>query len=168
MCPGRPPRSGRGITPRAVVWNVSNAAESDLRAVAVHLVGAAEISSLLGVAAEEVNAWKDRHAEFPTPVSCLRSGDIWDRREVITWARATGRLSAELETTDEAVDRLFAALSAAPLPEPTVEQRVASRARAERLRRIQAQGQKDIVANRGRLPTPEERDEILRQVMGKD
>jgi hypothetical protein len=74
---------------------VSNEAEPDLRAVAQHLVGPAEIGELLGVDANTVNVWKVRHAEFPTPVRRLRSGDIWDGREIIAWARATGRYHTE-------------------------------------------------------------------------
>lgn len=70
---------------------MSNAAESELRALAVHLVGPAEIGELLNVDANTVNVWKVRHPQFPAPVRRLRSGDIWDRREIIVWATATGR-----------------------------------------------------------------------------
>jgi hypothetical protein len=77
---------------------VSNAAEPDLRALAEHLVGPAEIGELLGVDANTVNVWKVRHEQFPAPVRRLRSGDIWDRREVIAWATATGRYPSEAET----------------------------------------------------------------------
>lgn len=70
---------------------MSQTAEPDLRSLAEHLVGPAEIGELLGVDANTVNVWKVRHAQFPTPVRRLRSGDIWDRREVIAWASATGR-----------------------------------------------------------------------------
>lgn len=65
----------------------------DLRAVAEFLVGPAEIGTLLSVDANTVNVWKTRHKNFPTPVRRLRSGDIWDRREIIAWATATGRYS---------------------------------------------------------------------------
>lgn len=74
---------------------MSSQAEPDLRAVAQYLVGPAEIGELLNVDANTVNVWKVRHAEFPTPVRRLRSGDIWDRREVVAWARATGRYHEE-------------------------------------------------------------------------
>lgn len=70
---------------------MSQAAEPNLRALAGHLVGPAEIGELLGVDANTVNVWKIRHTQFPAPVRRLRSGDIWDRREVIAWATATGR-----------------------------------------------------------------------------
>ena len=77
---------------------MSNTAESSLRALAVNLVGPAEIGELLGVDANTVNVWKARHQQFPSPVRRLRSGDIWDKREVIAWATATGRYLAEEET----------------------------------------------------------------------
>ena len=38
-----------------------------------------------------------RHAQFPQPVRRLRSGDIWDRREIIAWATATGRYPVEAQ-----------------------------------------------------------------------
>ncbi|MGV7586329.1 hypothetical protein PJI74_01175 [Mycobacterium kansasii] len=78
---------------------MSNPAESDLRALAVHLVGPAEIGELLGVDANTINVWKVRHAQFPAPVRRLRTGDIWDKREVIAWATATGRYPAKPDTT---------------------------------------------------------------------
>lgn len=76
---------------------MSDAAENHLRALAVHLVGPAEIGELLGVDANTINVWKVRHSQFPAPVRRLRSGDVWDRREVIAWATATGRYPAERE-----------------------------------------------------------------------
>lgn len=72
---------------------MSNSGAPDLRAVAGYLVGPAEIGELLNVDANTVNVWKNRHKDFPSPVRRLRSGDIWDRREVIAWATATGRYS---------------------------------------------------------------------------
>jgi hypothetical protein len=60
-------------------------------------VGPAEIGELLGVDPNTVNVWKVRHAQFPQPVRRLRSGDIWDRREIIAWATATGRYPVEAQ-----------------------------------------------------------------------
>lgn len=48
---------------------------------------------MLGVEANTINVWKTRHSDFPTPVRRLKSGDIWDVREVREWARRTGRAS---------------------------------------------------------------------------
>lgn len=66
----------------------------------MHLVGPAEIGELLGVDANTVNVWKVRHAQFPAPVRRLRSGDIWDRREIIAWATATGRYPSEAQSVN--------------------------------------------------------------------
>lgn len=62
-----------------------------LRELAAHLAGPAEIASRLGVEANTINVWKNRHADFPTPVRRLKSGDLWDIREVQAWAEQTGR-----------------------------------------------------------------------------
>lgn len=76
---------------------MSNAPDPELRALAEHLVGPAEIGELLGVDPNTVNVWKVRHAQFPPPVRRLRSGDIWDRREIIAWARVTGRYPVDAD-----------------------------------------------------------------------
>ncbi len=63
----------------------------NLRSLAAHLAGPAEIASSLGVDANTVNVWKVRHPDFPAPVRRLKSADLWDIREVREWARRTGR-----------------------------------------------------------------------------
>jgi hypothetical protein len=63
----------------------------DLRRLAEHIVGPAEIADLLGVHANTINAWKVRDLDFPTPIRRLRGIDLWDRREVLAWAERTGR-----------------------------------------------------------------------------
>lgn len=63
----------------------------ELRSLAGYLVGPAEIADLLKVEANTVNVWKVRHQEFPAPVRRLKSGDVWDIREIRRWAEATGR-----------------------------------------------------------------------------
>jgi hypothetical protein len=65
-----------------------------LRAMAVYLAGPAEIAQHLGIRPNTINQWKVRHLDFPTPVRKLRSGEIWDIREVQAWAVRTGRLEA--------------------------------------------------------------------------
>lgn len=62
-----------------------------LRLLAQHLVGPAEIGDLLHVEANTINVWKVRHSEFPAPVRRLKSGDLWDVRDVREWAEQTGR-----------------------------------------------------------------------------
>jgi hypothetical protein len=63
----------------------------DLRRLAKHIVGPAEIADLLGVHANTINAWKVRDVDFPTPIRRLRGIDLWDRRDVLAWAERTGR-----------------------------------------------------------------------------
>lgn len=70
---------------------VSKSADT-LRAEAVHLAGPAEIAERLGIEANTINVWKVRHPDFPTPVRKLRSGEIWDIRDIVEWAERTGRL----------------------------------------------------------------------------
>jgi hypothetical protein len=55
------------------------------------LAGPAEISRVLGIAPNTVNAWRRRDNGFPAPVVQLKSGAIWDVREVIAWADRSGR-----------------------------------------------------------------------------
>jgi hypothetical protein len=67
----------------------------ELRGLAAHIVGPAEIADLLGVEANTINVWKVRHSDFPAPIRRLKSGDLWDVREVRTWAERTGRFPAD-------------------------------------------------------------------------
>lgn len=66
-------------------------ARASLRHQAKHLVGPAEIAERLGIEANTINVWKVRHADFPSPVRRLKSGDVWDVRDVRDWAQQTGR-----------------------------------------------------------------------------
>lgn len=72
-----------------------------LRILAKYLVGPAEIAEHLGIEANTINVWKTRHSEFPAPVRRLKSGDVWDVREVRDWAESTGRSFRELPTTGQ-------------------------------------------------------------------
>lgn len=77
---------------------------SELRALAEHLVGPAEIAALLNVEANTVNVWKARHADFPGAIRRLKTGDVWDVREVRAWAEQTGRYPTnQLTATRDAV-----------------------------------------------------------------
>lgn len=64
---------------------------------AEHLAGPAEIGEALGVDANTVNQWKSRHPEFPEPVRVLKAGSVWDLRDVVAWAKRTGRLDGDGE-----------------------------------------------------------------------
>lgn len=58
------------------------------------LAGPKEVGAVLGVEANTVNVWQ-RRAEtarpFPSPIVKLAGTAIWDIRDVIAWADATGR-----------------------------------------------------------------------------
>ena len=70
---------------------------------AEHLAGPAEIGEELGVDANTVNQWKSRHPDFPEPVRVLKAGSVWDLRDVVAWAKRTGRLEGDDEDGDPAV-----------------------------------------------------------------
>lgn len=62
-----------------------------LRELAQYIVGPAEIASLLHVDSNTINAWKARDVDFPQPIRRLKHIVLWDEREVLEWARRTGR-----------------------------------------------------------------------------
>jgi len=66
----------------------------------LELVGIGEIAELTGVTKQAVANWRTRDADFPTPVADLRSGPVWNVRDVITWAEGRG-LALNLEPPQE-------------------------------------------------------------------
>lgn len=54
------------------------------------LVGVAEIAELFGVSRQAASNWRDRHADFPTPVASLKSGPVWELRDIAAWAEQRG------------------------------------------------------------------------------
>ncbi|MGV9661392.1 hypothetical protein ACWDR5_31165 [Streptomyces koyangensis] len=58
---------------------------------AKYLAGAAEISDVLAADSNTINQWKRRYPDFPTPVVVLSGRPLWDIREIMSWARRTGR-----------------------------------------------------------------------------
>jgi hypothetical protein len=56
-----------------------------------NLVGVHEIAEIFAVTRQRVGELSLR-ADFPLPVKQLRSGRIWRRKDVESWARDTGRL----------------------------------------------------------------------------
>jgi hypothetical protein len=55
------------------------------------LVGAKEVALLLGVTRQRVNKIVHTHTEFPCPIGKLAAGRVWNRKDVIEWAKRTGR-----------------------------------------------------------------------------
>jgi predicted DNA-binding transcriptional regulator AlpA len=58
-----------------------------------HLVGSAEIGTMLGVGRQRVQQLISR-ADFPQPEVTLAMGKVWKRTDVEAWARKHGRLLA--------------------------------------------------------------------------
>ena len=56
------------------------------------LAGPKEVGLVLDVDANTVNVWQQRDgAGFPAPIVRLAGCAVWDIRDVIAWADATGR-----------------------------------------------------------------------------
>jgi predicted DNA-binding transcriptional regulator AlpA len=59
----------------------------------IDLVGANEIADRLGLAFPNiVHSWKRRLKDFPKPIAILSMGNIWNWKEVESWAKKTKRL----------------------------------------------------------------------------
>jgi prophage regulatory protein len=63
----------------------------------VELVSTVEIAQLLDLTRQRVDKLS-RRADFPAPVATLAIGRVWDRADVVSWARADGR---DLSGVDE-------------------------------------------------------------------
>lgn len=57
----------------------------------MELVGTAEIAEMLGVSRQRVHELS-KARDFPEPVALLGAGNIWQRDDIVEWARATGRV----------------------------------------------------------------------------
>lgn len=51
------------------------------------LVGVAEIAELFGVSRQAASNWRERHADFPSPVASLKSGPVWQLPDILAWAK---------------------------------------------------------------------------------
>jgi predicted DNA-binding transcriptional regulator AlpA len=57
-----------------------------------HLVGPAEIGTMLGITRQRVHQLALEDDTFPEPEATLATGRVWTREAVEAWAKATGRL----------------------------------------------------------------------------
>lgn len=55
------------------------------------LVGPAEIAQMLGVVRQYVHRLSHEDPSFPAPVAELAAGRIWNRADIVKWAKATER-----------------------------------------------------------------------------
>lgn len=69
----------------------SPAVYQDLPCEAVELVGLQEIADILGVSRTRADQIV-RQKGFPEPLDVIAAGRIWDKAEVLKWARESGRL----------------------------------------------------------------------------
>lgn len=51
------------------------------------LVGISEVADLAGVTRQAVGNWKARDPSFPKPLAELKSGPVWQRKEIVSWLR---------------------------------------------------------------------------------
>lgn len=63
-------------------------------AVVHHLVGTAEIATMLGVSRQRVHQLA-RRADFPAPEAVLSAGAIWRREAIEQWIERTGRAGTD-------------------------------------------------------------------------
>lgn len=54
------------------------------------LVGTSEVAEMLAVSKQTLINWRNRSADFPEPVAELKSGPVWQRDEIIAWAKTAG------------------------------------------------------------------------------
>jgi len=55
------------------------------------VVGAVEIARMLGKSRQRINQLAKDDPTFPKPWRTLAQGRLWDKREIIRWAKRTGR-----------------------------------------------------------------------------
>lgn len=68
------------------------------------LLGLSEVADFLDTTRQSVANWRQRKEDFPEPVADLRSGPIWRRTEIETWAAENGISLRELNTEDPRSD----------------------------------------------------------------
>lgn len=54
------------------------------------LVGTSEVAEMLSVSKQTLTNWRLRNPEFPQPIAELKAGPVWNREEVIAWAKKAG------------------------------------------------------------------------------
>lgn len=65
----------------------------------IELLGLAEVAALANTKTTVVSNWRTRDSRFPTPVSELRSGPVFDRDSIVKYLRRRGRSMAHVIST---------------------------------------------------------------------
>jgi predicted DNA-binding transcriptional regulator AlpA len=55
------------------------------------LLGVTEVAALLGISRQRVQKLTETDSDFPLPAETLARGRVWQRADIVEWARATGR-----------------------------------------------------------------------------
>ncbi|MFT4119741.1 ParA family protein [Bradyrhizobium sp.] len=55
--------------------------------MATELVGLAEIAALFGITKQVASNWRTRKKNFPAAIADLKSGPVWQRDDIIKWAK---------------------------------------------------------------------------------
>jgi predicted DNA-binding transcriptional regulator AlpA len=55
------------------------------------LVGAKEVAEMLGISRQRVNKIAQTDSDFPQAVGTLAAGRIWREKDIVGWAKRSGR-----------------------------------------------------------------------------
>jgi len=73
----------------------------------IELLGTAEVAELLRVTKQSIGNWRSRDPNFPAPVADLRSGPVWRKQDILSWAKSEGISVFEEEDTPQKSPALF-------------------------------------------------------------
>jgi chromosome partitioning protein len=60
-----------------------------INSLASELVGIREIAARRGVTPQVISNWRQRKADFPTPVAELSMGPVWIYSQILPWLKST-------------------------------------------------------------------------------
>jgi predicted DNA-binding transcriptional regulator AlpA len=55
------------------------------------LLGVTEVATMLGISRQRIQQLTESDPDFPAPAETLARGRVWQRGDIVKWARATGR-----------------------------------------------------------------------------
>lgn len=53
----------------------------------LELIGLSEMADMFGVSKQVAANWRSRHQDFPSPVAELKSGSVWQKESIVSWAQ---------------------------------------------------------------------------------